>query len=65
MCRRHPAEEGSKCDVAGIDQITAVLTVTLEGNFLPVQLVYQGKASAYLPRHVQKVHLVVALNVHL
>jgi len=41
------AKEGSKCvDLAGIDdkrQITAVLTVTLDGNFLPVQLVYQGK----------------------
>ena len=47
------AEEGSKCvDLAGIDdkcQITAVLTVTLDGNFLPVQLVYQGKTSACLP----------------
>ena len=48
------AEEGSKCvDLVGIDdkrQITAVLAVTLDGNFLPVQLVYQGKTSACLPR---------------
>jgi len=47
------AEEGSKCvDLARIDdkrQITVVLTVTLYGNFLPVQLVYQGKTSACLP----------------
>ena len=45
---------GSKCvDVAGIDdkrQITAVLAVTLDGNFLPVQLIFQGKTSACLPR---------------
>ena len=45
------AEEGSKCvDVAGIEdkqQITAVLTVTLDGNFLPVYP--QGETSACLP----------------
>ena len=48
------AKEGSKCvDIAGIDdkrQITAVLTVTLDGNFLPIQLIFQGKTSACLPR---------------
>ena len=48
------AKEGSKCvDIAGIDdkcQITAVLTVSLDGNYLPVQLIFQGKTSASLPR---------------
>ena len=48
------AKEGSKCiDVAGIDdkcQITAVLTVSLDGNYLPVQLILQGNTTASLPR---------------
>ena len=48
------AREGSKCvDIVGIDdkrQITAVLTVTLKGNFLPIQLIFKGKTSACLPR---------------
>ena len=46
-------KEGSKCvDIVGIDdkrQITAVLTVTLNGNFLPIQLIFKGKTSACLP----------------
>lgn len=47
------AKEGSKCvDIAGINdkhQITAVLIVTLDGNFLPIQLIFQDKTSACLP----------------
>ena len=47
------AKEGSKCvDIAGIDdkhQITVVLTVSLDGNYLPVQLIFQGKMIACLP----------------
>ena len=48
------AEQGAKkVSIAGIDdkrQITAVFTVTLDGQFLPVQLIYQGSTKACLPR---------------
>ena len=47
------AKQGSKkVSVAGIDdkrQITAVFTITLDGQFLPPQLIYQGTTSACLP----------------
>ena len=48
------AEQGvKKVSIAGIDdkrQITAVFTVTLDGQFLPVHLIYQGSTKACLPR---------------
>ena len=48
------AEEGSKkVPLAGVDdkrQITAVCGATLEGQFLPPQIIYQGKTEACLPR---------------
>ena len=48
------APHGSKkVSLAGIDdkrQITGVFAVTLDGNFLPPQLIYQGTTSACLPR---------------
>ena len=47
--------KGSKrVEIVGISdkrQITAVLCGTLTGEFLPPQLIYQGKTSARLPRH--------------
>ena len=47
------AKEGSKkVPIAGLDdkwQITAVFGVTMEGHFLPPQLIYQGKTAACLP----------------
>ena len=47
------AKEGSKkVPIAGLEdkrQITAVFGVTLEGHFLPPQLIYQGKTVASLP----------------
>jgi len=50
------AEQGAKkVSIAGIDdkhQITGVFTGTLDGQFLPVQLIYQGSTKACLP-HVQ------------
>ena len=45
-------EESKKVPIAGIEdkwQITAVFGVTMEGHFLPPQLIYQGKTAAYLP----------------
>ena len=43
------AREGSKrVEVVGIDdkrQITATFAASLSGNFLPVQLVYEGKTT--------------------
>jgi len=48
-------EKGSKqIEVAGLNdkrQITAVFCASLVGEFLPVQLIYQGKTSACLPRY--------------
>ena len=48
------AKQGSKkVSIAGIDdkrQITGVFTITLDGQFLPPQLVHQGTTSACLPR---------------
>ena len=48
------ATQGSKkVSIAGIDdkrQITGVFTITLDGQFLPPQLVYQGTTSVCLPR---------------
>ena len=50
------AKQGSKkVSIAGIDdkrQITGVFTITLDGQFLPPQLIYQGTTSACLP-HVK------------
>ena len=47
--------KGSKrVEITGISdkrQITAVFCGTLAGEFLPPQLIYQGKTSACLPRH--------------
>ena len=47
------AKEGSKrVEVAGIDdkrQITATFAASLSGNFLPVQLVYEGKTTRCHP----------------
>ncbi len=47
------AKEGSKrVEIAGIDnkrQITAVFAGTMAGEFLPPQLIYQGKAAKCLP----------------
>ena len=48
------AKEGAKkISIAGQDdkrQITGVFTVTLDGQFLPPQLIYQGTTAACLPR---------------
>ena len=48
------AEQGAnKVSIAGTDdkrQITGVFTVTLDGQFLPVQLSYQGSTKACLSR---------------
>ena len=48
------AKEGSKkVPIAGVDdkrQITAVLGTTLDGFFLPPQLIYQGKSPNCLPK---------------
>ena len=47
------AKEGSKrVKISGIDdkrQITAVFAVTLDGSFLPIQLIYCGRSRACLP----------------
>ena len=47
------AMQGSKqVEIAGIDdkrQITAVFAGTMKGDFLPPQLIYQGKTSKSLP----------------
>ena len=47
-------QEGAKrVEIAGKDdkrQITAVLAGTMEGDFLPIQLVYQGKTPRCLPQ---------------
>ena len=47
------AKEGSKkVPIAGLEdkrQITAVFGVTMEGHYLPPQLIYQGKTVACLP----------------
>ena len=47
------AKEGSKrVEISGIDdkcQITAVFAATLDGSFLPIQLIYCGKSHACLP----------------
>ena len=47
------AKEGSKrVEITGVDdkrQITAVFGVTLAGDFLPPQLIYQGKTHKILP----------------
>ena len=34
------------------DQITAVFCGTMDGEFLPPQLIYQGKTKACLPKHL-------------
>ena len=48
--------KGSKrVELAGLNdkrQITAVFCASLAGEFLPVQLIYQGKTTACLPRYV-------------
>ena len=47
------AKEGSKqVEISGIEdksQITAVFTISLDGSFLPIQLIYCGKSRACLP----------------
>ena len=47
------AKEGSKrVEISRIDdkhQITALFTVSLDGSFLPIQLIYCGKSRACLP----------------
>ena len=47
------AKEGSKrVEISGIEdkhQITAVFTISLDGSFLPIQLIYCGKSCACLP----------------
>ena len=47
------AKEGSKrVEITGVDdkrQITAVFGGTIAGDFLPPQLIYQGKTSKCLP----------------
>ena len=47
------AKEGSKrVEISGTDdkrQITAVFAVSLDGSFLPIQLIYCGKSHACLP----------------
>ena len=64
------AKQGSKkVSIAGVDdkrQITGVFTITLDGQFLPPQLIYQGTTSACLPRvkfpnnwHVTHVHQII------
>ena len=43
-----------RVEIAGISderQITAVLCGTMAGDFLPPQLIYQGKTTACLPRY--------------
>ena len=49
-------KEGAKrVEIVGADdkrQITAVFTVSMAGDFLPVQLIYQGKTSKCLPPYV-------------
>ena len=49
-------KKGTKrIEVAGIDdkrQITAVFGCTLSGNFLPIQLIYQGKTTKCLPNNI-------------
>ena len=49
------AEEGSKrVDVAGKNdkhQLTAVFASSMSGDFLPIQLVYQGETTKCLPKH--------------
>ena len=49
------AKEGSKCvEICEIDdkrQITAVLGVIMTGDFLPVQLIYQGKTPKCHPSY--------------
>ena len=49
-------KEGSKrVEIVRADdkrQITAVFTVSMAGDFLPVQLIYQGKTSKCLPPYV-------------
>ena len=46
------AKEGSKrVEISGIEdkhQITAVFTISLDGSFLPIQLIYCGKSCACL-----------------
>jgi len=46
------AQKGSKrVEVFGIDdkrQITATFAASLSGNFLPIQLIYEGKTSSQL-----------------
>lgn len=48
-------EEGSKrVEVAGKDnkrQLTALFACSMSGDFLPVQLVYQGKTARNLPKY--------------
>ena len=47
------AQKGAKrIEMIGLDdkqQITAVVYGTLNGNFLPLQLIYAGKTTACLP----------------
>ena len=48
------AKGSKRVEITGIGdkrQITAVLCGTLAGDFLPPQLIYQGKAQACLPRY--------------
>ena len=49
----HHGQGAKKVSIAGQDdkrQITGVFTVTLDGQFLPPQLIYQGTTAACLPR---------------
>ena len=46
-------ERAKQIEVAGKDnkrQITAVFGASMKGDFLPVQLVYQGKTTRCLPQ---------------
>ena len=45
-------EAAERVEIVGADnkrQITALFTVSMAGDFLPVQLIYQGKTSKCLP----------------
>jgi len=49
------APEGSKhVEIAGLEdkwQVTATFAVVLEGTFLPIQMLYQGKTDCCHPKY--------------
>ena len=62
-------KKGAKCiKIAAVDDkcmITAVFTNSLSGNFLPIQLVYQGTTQKCLPKNVsfpKKWHITCSAN---